>query len=374
MPLKHDVRPHFNLRRHTHPMTVAAAASISYTVPELCAAYQWPAELAGGGVIAIVELEGGWVQSDMDAFFKSIGQPNPSITDISVDHTKNTPTQHVGDPLQDPDCEVTLDIQVAAASYYVATGKPAVIRVYWTQNIAGAVVAALQDGCDVCSISWGSDEAKWGKDDTDTMEAAAHLATQMGMVIFASAGDNDAADGGPNGANVDVPSSCPHVIGCGGTTKTPASEIVWNNNPGDANGAGTGGGYSTIFPAQSFQQGAPAPPTPGLGRMVPDVAANADSHTGYKIFLHGKPFDGAGGTSAVAPLYAGLFAAFGKKLGFVAPALWANQHCFTNITEGDNGIYHAGPGPNPCTGVGTPIGTKLAALFTTPAGKTATAQ
>ena len=85
-------------------------------MPDLCAAYNWPTVLAGGGEIAIVELGGGWVQSDMDQFFSGIGQPVPQITDVSVDGTTNTP-----DPSPDSaDGEVALDIQVAAAAYFVA--------------------------------------------------------------------------------------------------------------------------------------------------------------------------------------------------------------------------------------------------------------
>lgn len=368
-PLKHGVIPHFKLRRHDQPLETAATQSHVYTVPEICAAYHWPANLAGGGVIAVVELNGGWVKSDMDAYFKSIGQPKPSITDISVDGTKNAPNEHVGDPHGDPDLEVALDIQVAAASYYAATGKAAAIRVYWTQEIADGVKAATADGCDVCSVSWGSAEGKWSKDEAHAMEAAAHKATESGMVVFASAGDNDSADAGSGRANVGVPSSCPHVIGCGGTNKTGKSETVWNNDPGSSKGTGTGGGYSAIFAPQTFQDGAPAPPRSGLGRMVPDVSANADPHSGYSIYVHGKEQHGAGGTSAVAPLYAGLFAALGKKLGFITPTLWANQHCFNDITHGDNGAYRAGPGSDPCSGIGSPIGHKLAALFTAAAGK-----
>ena len=296
----------------------------------------------------------------MDSFFASIGQPPPQIADVSVDGTKNNPNQHLGDP-HDRDFEVALDIQVSAAAYFAATGKPAVIRVYWAQDIEPAVKAATGDGCDVCSISWGSDEALWGKPAAQQMEATATTATSAGMIVFAASGDDDSSDGGPTPANVDAPSSCPHVIGCGGTSKTNTTETVWNNDPGKTDGEGTGGGYSTIFPVQSFQAGAPA----GPGRMVPDVAADADPYTGYIIWVHGAQVVGEGGTSAVAPLYAGLFAAFGTKLGFVTPKLWANQLCFNDITQGDNGFYRARIGPDPCTGLGSPIGTKLAALFTT---------
>jgi kumamolisin len=294
----------------------------------------------------------------VDAFFRSIDQPSPQITDISVDGTKNNHNQHLG-AQDDPDFEVALDIQVAGAAYFVATGKPAAIRVYWSQDIASAVQQATADGCDVCSISWGSDEANWGQAAADEMEAAATAATQAGMVVFAASGDNDSGDGGPTPANVDVPSSCPHVIGCGGTSKTPNAETVWNNNPGSTDGEGTGGGFSTLFPVQSFQARAPS----GPGRMVPDVAADADPNTGYIIWVHGARVVGEGGTSAVAPLYAGLFASFGIKLGFVTPKLWANQLCFNDITVGDNGFFRAGVGPDPCTGLGSPIGVKLAALF-----------
>lgn len=349
------IHPYFKMHRRK---TRALETSAPWTVPDLCAAYDWPSDLSGGGVIAIVELGGGWVQSDMDAFFQSIGQPTPTIVDVSVDGTQNNPNQQIGDP-NDPDFEVALDIQVAAAAYFVATGNPAVIRVYWASDIAPAVRQATSDGCDVCSISWGSDEANWGPTAAQDMEAAAEAATAAGMIVFAASGDNDSSDGGPTPANVDIPSSCPHVIGCGGTSKTTTSETVWNNNPGQTNGEGTGGGYSTIFPVQPFQAAAPQ----GPGRMVPDVSANADPETGYLIIVHGNSSQ-SGGTSAVAPLYAGLFAAFGTKLGFVTPQLWANQLCFNDITEGDNGFYRAGPGPDPCTGIGSPIGTKLASLFT----------
>lgn len=353
---------HLSRRRGAHPyfkMRRAEAAGTPWSVPKLCAAYNWPTGLKGGGVIAIVELGGGWTPADMEQFFASIGQPVPHITDVSVDQTKNTP-----DPRPNSaDGEVALDIEVAGAAYYAATGQPATIRVYWSQDITTAIGAATADGCDVCSISWGSDEANWGAAAGDALEQAAAAATAAGMIIFAASGDNDFSDGGPTPANVDLPSSAPHVIGCGGTMKTATEEAVWNNDPGNASGQGTGGGYSTLFkPMPSWQAGAPH----GPGRMVPDVAANADPNTGYEIVLHGQATV-IGGTSAVAPLYAGLFAAFGTKLGFVTPELWLNHTCFNDITKGDNGAYRARSGPDPCTGLGSPIGKKLAQLLCHPA-------
>jgi subtilase family serine protease len=96
--------------------------------------------------------------------------------------------------------------------------------------------------------------------------------------------------------------------------------------------------------------------------MVPDVAANADPNTGYEIVVHGQT-QPVGGTSAVAPLYSGMFAAFGRKLAFVTPKLYLNQTAFTDITQGDNGFFRAAVGPDPCTGLGSPIASKVAALF-----------
>lgn len=351
-------RPYFKL------LAPGIAPAAAWAVPDLCSAYDWPKNLPGGGVIGIVELGGGWVQSDMTAFFESIGQPTPQITDVSVDGTQNSPNQNPGSQ-DDADYEVALDIQVAGAGYYLATGKAAVIRVYWASDIAPAVQKAAADGCDICSISWGADEATWGTSAAQAMETAAQAAANGGMAIFAASGDNDSGDGGSTPANVDAPASCPHVVGCGGTNKTAQAETVWNDDPGQTSGEGTGGGFSTVFPVQSFQVGAPAAPSGskyGKGRMVPDVAADADPNTGYEIYVHGASTV-IGGTSAVAPLYAGLFAALGRKLGFVTPKLWQNPKAFTDITSGDNGYYDAAAGPDPCSGLGAPVASKIAALF-----------
>lgn len=359
-PSTPSTKSHPYLHRHLvhHPYFKRPHAGVRtgpWEVPALCTAYQWPTGLTGGGVIAIVELGGGWVQSDLNTFFQRVQQQPAMVTDVSVGGVTNSPGSNA-----DSDTEVALDIQVAAAAYYVATGHPAIIRVYWANDIAPGVQAAAADGCDVCSISWGSDEAVWGPAAARHMEQVAATATQKGMVIFAASGDNDSSDGGPNPANVDLPASCPHVIGCGGTSKTQTTETVWNNEPGDPSGEGTGGGYSTIFqPMPGWQIGAPN----GPGRMVPDVSANADPNTGYNIVIGGA-VDVVGGTSAVAPLYAGLFASFGRKLGWVTPELWQNPACFNDITQGDNGAYRAGTGPDPCTGLGSPIGERLAKLLT----------
>jgi kumamolisin len=343
-----------------HP-TAKAADGTTWSVPALCAAYGWPKDAAGTGVIGIVELGGGYGMPEIEAYFKALGQPAPSVTFVSVDGTKNENATG-----GDADIEVALDIEVAGASFFLATGRPATIRVYFSQDIDTAVAAAAKDGCAVCSISWGADETSWGKTDAEAMQAACVAANATGMAICAAAGDNNSDDGGGK-TGVDCPGSCPNVVSCGGTSKPKTgAEVVWNDTPGNANGEGTGGGYSKFFPAEDWQIGAPPAPA-GLGRMVPDVAANADPNTGYEIFVHGKAIV-VGGTSCVAPLYAGLFAALSipaEKLGDIGPDLWSDaaRSSFADVVKGNNGAYDARVGPDPCTGLGVLIGSKLAAFL-----------
>jgi kumamolisin len=331
-----------------------AKSVTSWTVPALCAQYDWPKALAGNGVIAIVELGGGYRMTDISMFCLNYSVPVPDISNVSVDGTTNNNPGH-----SDADDEVALDIQVASASYSAATGKPAAIRMYWGNDITSCIKRAFADGCDVCSISWGADESEWGGLALAQLGTMARHAAQNGMMIFAAAGDNDSSDGGSGAANVDAPASAQYALACGGTSLPHSGiESVWNNNPGNADGEGTGGGFSTFFKASNWMNGAPV----GSGRMVPDFAASADPNYGYEIIVNGQ-VQVVGGTSAVAPLFAGLFAAFGKKLAFVGPKAWSHHLDFNDITTGDNGTYRAKVGPDPCTGLGSPVGGKLAALF-----------
>jgi hypothetical protein len=71
-----------------------------------------------------------------------------------------------------------------------------------------------------------------------------------------------------------------------------------------------------------------------------------------------------GGTSAVAPLWAGLTALLnqqlGRRVGFLNPVLYGELSSDCNdITSGSNGAYQAGPGWDACTGWGSPNGAAL---------------
>jgi kumamolisin len=145
------------------------------------------------------------------------------------------------------------------------------------------------------------------------------------------------------------------------------NETVWNNG-----NSGTGGGISDVYPVPSFQTNAnlPVGATSGNpGRGVPDVAGDGDPNSGYIITVSGQQ-QVVGGTSAVAPLWAGLAALInqqaGAPIGFFLPTLYANPTLCRQITTGNNipegSIigYNAGPGWNACTGLGSPNGTALA--------------
>lgn len=348
------------------PSPLISRAVSHWRVAELCAAYNLPKGVcAGGGVIGILELGGGWTQPDLDLFSTKNGLPQIKVTDVSLGGGNH--------PGEAADAEVLLDIEVAAATYHYATGAMPAIKVFWAPNdfksFEAAVKAAVDEGCDVLSISWGADEQRWSDaapGAAEALEEAIAQAADHGLAVFAASGDNSSGDLDP-GANVDMPSACPHVIGCGGTTKFPgAEERVWGtSNP---NGEGTGGGFSNIFALPEWQKdhGAPAGPplNPKADRMVPDVAANADPQTGYLVVINGHETP-VGGTSAVAPFYSGLFAAFGQKLGFIGETLWQNEAAFTDIVSGSNGGFNAVSGPDPCTGLGVPVGKALADVFST---------
>ncbi len=166
-------------------------------------------------------------------------------------------------------------------------------------------------------------------------------------------------------SHVDFPASSPHVLACGGTRLTVdgnaiADETVWNNGAGQG---ATGGGVSDQFPLPDYQTGANVPPSgnPGghVGRGVPDVAADADPQTGYQVRVDGHDLV-FGGTSAAAPVWAALVAVanqrLGRRVGFLHPTLYgpAGPHALRDIVAGNNGVYSAASGWDPCTGWGSP--------------------
>jgi len=364
-----QAQPHFRVHK-PKPSPRPSGVPSSYSPPQVAEAYQFPTAASGAGqTIGIIELGGGYRQPDLTAYFKTLGLAAPGIIAVSVDGGKNAPTT-----AGSADGEVMLDIEVAGS---VAPG--AKIAVYFTPNtdqgFIDAITTAVHDTTNnpsVISISWGGPESSWTQQSLTALDSACQSAAALGVTITVAAGDNGSTDGG-KGNNVDFPASSPHVLACGGTKldangATIVSEVVWNelaNNEG-----ATGGGVSTVFALPSWQANSsvPAPSTSTGGRGVPDVAGDADPTTGYTIRVDGET-SVIGGTSAVAPLWAGLVAVanqqLGTKVGFIQPAIYAAKAAlaFNDITQGNNGAFSAEAGWDACTGLGSPIAGKLIPLL-----------
>jgi kumamolisin len=359
-----DSRPQARAQFRVH-----AGTATGYAPPDVARAYGFPAGLTGAGeCVALLELGGGFRTSDLDAYFAALGLATPSVEAVSVDGTTNAPGAPSG-----PDGEVLLDLEVTGS---VAPG--ARLAVYFAPNtdqgFLDAVTTAVHDATrrpSVLSISWGQAEAAWTAQAMDQMEQAFVDAAAMGMVVTVASGDGGSADGLDDGrAHVDFPASAPHAIGCGGTSlrvsgATITSETAWNDGPGG--GAG-GGGVSDVFALPAYQASAGVGPSanPGhrVGRGVPDVAGDADPETGYEVRVDGASLV-IGGTSAVAPLWAGLLACvnegLGRPVGDLHDFLYAQPvgTVTGDVTTGDNGAYAARPGWDACTGLGSPRGEAL---------------
>ena len=380
-------RPHFRFRPN---------ASRAYTFDPRAVAerYGFPPDLDGTGqTIALIELGGGYDDAEVAAYFARHGvKRTGKLIAVPVSGSGNA---RDGDP-NGADGEVQLDIDVAGS---VAPG--ANLAVYFAPNQGSGFLDAIQaalhglpPGVDpgsqvnnpaVISISWGGPEAGWPAQDVAAMEQALQAAMALGVTVIAASGDDGAQDQLEDGGlHVDYPASSPYVLGCGGT-RLPRSgpEAAWNDGPGQG---ASGGGFSTLFPVPEWQKAALGTLAEGQAgqRGVPDVAGDADPATGYNVSVDGHDTV-AGGTSAVAPLWAALIALANQKLGqlsvsrseitsasarpiapvsaqpitrvgFVNATLYAHPEAFNDVTSGNNRGFEARAGWDPVTGLGTPKG------------------
>ena len=363
-----DDRPQANYRVRIAP---TAAVSASYTPLQLAVAYSMPDADGSNQTIAIIELDGGFTQADLDAYFGGLGLDTPSVSAVGVDGASNQP---IGDP-NSADAEVLLDIEVAGA-----IAPKAAQYVYFAPNTDAGFLDAVTQAAHATptptamSISWGQSEDQWTAQSRTAMDQAFADAVLLGVSVTAAAGDDGSADNQASGVHADFPASSPHTLGCGGTTleldssDKVVSEVVWNDG---GQGGATGGGVSDQFPLPDYQTDAGVPVRSGsdtTGRGVPDIAAVADPQTGYQVIIDGTSTV-IGGTSAVAPLWAGLICRLaqlaGKSFGqlhalFYAGATpTATSAGFRDITEGNNGAYSADAGWDACTGLGVPNGAQL---------------
>lgn len=347
-----------------------------YTVPiqesvhghsaiEIAEAYNFPQGDGEKQTIGIIELGGKFEQSDLETYFKTYGLTIPEI-------------QVVGAPTKTPineNVEVTADIQVLGA--LVPKAK---LVVYYGTSILNAMKTALADTknhLSVISISWAGSELGYSQQEIIELNNVFHEAALKGITVLGASGDNGAFNNRTY-ANVNVPVNFEHVLGCGGIKlemydERIISEAVWNETTSHEQ-IGTGGGFSQRISAPYYQEQAIKnyidqfpqfePYQKAGGKGIPDIAANAADATGYAIFFEGN-WAKIGGTSLATPLWAALVARMnqnlGYKLGFFSQYLYAlmNSEVFHQVTEGNNNLYLATEGWNPCTGLGAPDGEKL---------------
>jgi kumamolisin len=363
-----------------------AAGNASFAVPALAELYGFPtSQFTGKGQsIAIIELNDwdsqthqptgtGYTASDLSAYFKRIKTKAPTVIPVGVLGGANVPGLN-----PDADGEVALDIEIAGA-----VAPEATILVYFAPNTDRGFVAAIHAAVfdtvhkpSVISISWGSAEDFTKAQYRAAFDAVLQDAAAHNITVFVSSGDSGSSDIDPSDGkpHVDFPGSNDKAISCGGLkTGGNLAETVWN----DGSGAG-GGGVSNLVAKPPYQTGITVPKSPKgfTGRGVPDVSGDADPATGYQIVVGGKK-QVFGGTSAVAPLYAGLFALINESraikgkapAGDIHSAIYTAPAAFRDIQGGDNdtfgnlGKYQAVLGWDPATGLGSPRGDKLFALL-----------
>ena len=346
---------------------------------EFASRYNFPTQSNGtkldgtGQTIAIIELGGGYRTSDLRIFFHEIGVKTPTVTSISVDTATSNPTT-----ADSADGEVMLDIEVAGA-----VAPNAKFAVYFAPNngdkgFIDAISAAVHDSerkPSVISISWGGPEDPTDQMGINEFHDLFASAGALGITVCVASGDHGTADeisGQWDGKiHVDHPACDDLVLACGGTQIDNGVDVVWNDGtPLDRGGWASGGGVSEVFAVPSYQTAANkimSIDDGKPGRGVPDIAMSATNY-----FTRVDRQEGAsGGTSAVAPLMAALVALLNqakrKNVGFLNPFLYSSvaKGVVHDVTSGTNAItntvkgYNAGPGWDPCSGLGTPDGTAI---------------
>lgn len=332
---------------HCHRVRPRSAPPVVAYYPDVVAkAYGFPTGLVSSGItIGLIELGGSDYASDLQTFCQTRNLPLPALTRVLVNGATVQP-----DP-QGADVEVMLDIEAVASSL-----PGCKIRVYYAGNTTADFIAAVKQAlaeCDVVSCSWGAPEDQYAAADLQTFEAA--IAAGPAPFLVAS-GDSGSTDG-ETGKQIDCPASCPSAIACGGTT-LPALTGGLPNLAAETAWSDSGGGISSVFAKPSYQSGESIS---GSMRGSPDVAACADPNTPYQIYCNAQWMQ-VGGTSAAAPLLAGLLGALKVQAGNLPsdphPLFYGPGAC-RDITSGSNGSYSAGVGYDLVTGNGVPIPAQL---------------
>jgi subtilase family serine protease len=354
--------PHTSSAGSVNPQAGPTSGKFFETPASLACVYGLTAYVAGCSPAVVTENPAGG--SRALAIVDSYDDPNAAADLAAFDLQFGIPAANFqvvyatgAKPPVDPtggwELEESLDIEWAhamapnAALFLVEAASNKKADLLTAVSVASALVA--QAGGGEVSMSWGTAESP--------KEAASesYFATP-GVVYFASSGDSPGAL---------WPSVSPSVVSSGGTTvsRNPTTgafqlEVAW---------ASTGSGPSAYFPIPSYQSSVAA--IVGKNRGTPDLAFDADPHTGVWIY-DSYPLRGVssatwhivGGTSIAAPSLAGIVNAAGNFHASSAAELAAIYSSFgrgSGFADIQSGTcYHyagylAAPGWDYCSGVGS---------------------
>jgi subtilase family serine protease len=323
------------------------ATPAGYGPADLRSAYQLTASGSASQTIAIVDaFDDPTAEADLAVYRSQYGlsactTANGCFRKVDQDGGTHYPRKDAGWAL-----EISLDLDMASA---ICPGCHILLVEAKTNsfaNLGAAENRAVAMGATVVSNSWG------GSDASDGTYGA--YFNHPGTAITVSSGDG--------GYGVEYPASSHYVTAVGGTTLTTGggtrgwTETAWS---------GAGSGCSAFNVALSGAAGAN---TGCTRRAVADVSAVADPATGVAVY-DSTTYQGrsgwwvVGGTSASAPIIAGVYALAGNAASIDNNYPYAHPSGFFDVTSGTNGTC---PTPQWCaartgwdgpTGLGTPNGT-----------------
>lgn len=330
-----------------HPDATPNADPPGLGPADLQGAYNLPSSSAGSGqTVAIVDaMDDPNAESDLAQFRSTFGLPACTTANGCF---RKVNQNGQASPLPQSDVgwatEISLDVDMVSAVcpncdiLLVESNTPSF------NDLGTAVNTAVRLGAKYVSNSYGGSEGA-GEGSID-----AQFYDHPGVAVTASSGDS--------GFGVSIPAAFSHVVAVGGTSLRPSStargwtESAWS---------GAGSGCSGQIAKPSWQND-----TGCSRRTVADVSAVADPNTGVAVFdTFGQGgFLVVGGTSASAPIIAGVYALAGIVGADDYPNTYpyANSGALRDITSGANGecepayLCTAVAGFDGPTGWGTPNG------------------
>jgi Subtilase family len=365
-------------RARTHPLGMARNAPLKAPSPaegayglrpqDLHSAYQLPPEAPSAQTIALVDAyndpsaEAGLAAYDKEFGLPACSEGNGCFHKVNQEGQKGPLPSSTSKAAKEWSGEIATDIEIAHAVCQNCHILLVEANSAEYSNLDVAEETAVGLGATEISNSWGAPECGQGSSGIECVGESSAF-NQTGIVITAAAGDDGYLDWDAEKAEErgypDYPASSPHVVAVGGTRLslsaggTWTGETVWNGY------GATGGGCSTVFTAQPWQQEIPnwsAVGCPENHRAVADVSAVGDPYTGAAIYNsieeceyeedgknHKSPWCTIGGTSLASPIIAAVFALAGGAHGVEYPAqtlyenLAASTSALHDVVSGSNG-------------------------------------